>query len=91
MAENVEKGIRSEILHDESVESGETDVVAGSLLFFLFFSFFSLFFFSSADDERSINAIQFVRLGKSTRPVRYSGRIARSRSWDKELEKGARG
>lgn len=90
MAENVEKGIRSEILHDGSVESGETDVVAGSLLFFLFlFFFFSLF--SSADDERSINAIQFVRLGKSTRPVRYSGRIARSRSWDKELEKGARG
>lgn len=86
MAENVEKGIRSEILHDESVESGESDVVAGSL-FFLPLFFFLLFFFV----ERSINAIQFVRLGKSTRPVRYSGRVARSRSWDKELEKGARG
>lgn len=86
MAENVEKGIRSEILHDESVESGEFDVVAGSL-FFLPLFFFLLFFFV----ERSINAIQFVRLGKSTRPVRYSGRVARSRSWDKELEKGARG
>lgn len=86
MAENVEKGIRSEILHDESVESGESDVVAGSL-FLLPLFFFLLFFFV----ERSINAIQFVRLGKSTRPVRYSGRVARSRSWDKELEKGARG
>lgn len=86
MAENVEKGIRSEILHDESVESGESDVVADSLFFLPLF-----FFFLSADYERSINAIQFVRLGKSTRPVRYSGRIARSRSWDKELEKGARG
>ena len=88
MAENVEKGIRSEILHDESVESGESDVVAGSL-FFLPLFFFLLFFFFFV--ERSINAIQFVRLGKSTRPVRYSGRVARSRSWDKELEKGARG
>ena len=64
MAENVEKGIRSEILHDESVESGEFDVVAGSL-FFLPLFFFSSFFFC-----RTVNQCDSVCPVREVDPTR---------------------